>query len=48
MPTLYAKFSKDNPTITTKFKVATTKRNTDFSKVNYNENEKFTPEITKF
>ena len=48
IPTLYAKFSNENPTITTNFQVTTIERNTDFSKVNFNENEKLSPEVQKF
>ncbi|NLK65951.1 MAG: transglutaminase domain-containing protein [Campylobacteraceae bacterium] len=48
IPTLYAKFSKEERNITTKFSVATIERNTDFSKVNFNENEKLSPEIAKY
>lgn len=48
IPTLFASFSKENPTITTNFQIATLDRTTDFSKVNFDENEKLSPEVAKF
>ncbi|OPA77894.1 transcriptional regulator [Campylobacter pinnipediorum subsp. pinnipediorum] len=50
IPTLYAKFDdKDrNFNLDISFSVQTQDRNTDFSKVNFNENEKLSPEIEKF
>lgn len=47
-PTLYAKFSGNKGTLTTNFRVLTSERNTDFSKVNFNENEKLSPEVEQF
>lgn len=50
IPTLYAGFKKDekNPNLEINFKVKTIERNTDFSRVNFNENEKLSPEIQHF
>ncbi|MDA3053988.1 MULTISPECIES: transglutaminase-like domain-containing protein [unclassified Campylobacter] len=49
IPTYYAKFSgSETPILDISFDVQTTERNTDFSKVNFNENEKLAPEIAKF
>lgn len=47
IPTLFAGFNQDeqNPFIDVNFKVQTHERNTDFNKVNFNENEKLSPEI---
>ncbi|MBE2985393.1 transglutaminase domain-containing protein [Campylobacter sp. RM9344] len=47
IPTLFADFKEGqvDPAIDVEFKVRTTERNTDFSKVNFNENEKLSKEI---
>lgn len=50
IPTLYAGFNEGekSPSLELKFRVQTQERNTDFSKVNFNPNEKLTPEIEFF
>lgn len=45
---LNAKFSKNNATITTKFDIFTSSRYTHFQTINYDKDEKFTPQISKF
>lgn len=50
IPTLYAQFSNkdETPTITTQFTITTQERTTDFSKVNYDENASFGPELQEY
>ena len=50
IPTLYAGFNQNEaaPSLELKFRVRTQERNTDFSKVNFNENEKLSPEVEFF
>ncbi len=49
IPTLYAEFDgKEDAKMRVLFKVETTERNTDFSKVNFDENEKLAPEIAQY
>ncbi|CAD7286691.1 hypothetical protein LMG8286_00489 [Campylobacter suis] len=50
IPTLFADFNKDEQKafIDVSFRVQTTERNTDFSKVNFKENEKLAPEISRY
>ncbi|MCD8212737.1 MAG: transglutaminase-like domain-containing protein [Campylobacter sp.] len=49
-PTLFAEFNQNEqrPILNVDFRIQTIERNTDFSKVNYNENEKLEPSILKF
>ena len=49
IPTLYAGYvGVAKPTLNIKFSVETFERNTDFSKVKFNPNEKLNPEVAKF
>ncbi|MFL1706437.1 transglutaminase domain-containing protein [Campylobacter sp. MOP7] len=50
IPTLYAGFNENekDANLELKFRVRTQERNTDFSKVNFNENEKLSPEVEFF
>lgn len=45
---LNAKFDNENGEITTKFEIFTSSRYTHFQTINYDKDEKFTPEILKF
>jgi transglutaminase-like putative cysteine protease len=47
-PTLFAQFSENPATITTAFTITTQERNTDFSKVNFDENEELAPELLEY
>lgn len=49
IPLGYAEFQGvKNPVLNINFKITTTQRNTDFSRVNFNENEKLSPEVSNF
>lgn len=50
IPTLFADFkqNEENAFIDVSFMAQTQERNTDFSKVNFNENEKLAPEISRY
>lgn len=48
IPTLYATFKDEPASITTAFTIATHERHTDFSKVNYDESEKFGSELQEY
>ena len=48
IPTLFATFSEVPATITTAFTISTQERNTDFSKVNYDESEELTPDLPEY
>ena len=50
VPTYYAEFAKNEqkPVFDISFEVQTIERNTDFSKVKFNPNEKLNPEVAKF
>ena len=49
VPTLYVDYAEvAKPTLSVKFSVETFERNTDFSKVNFNENEKLSPDLMEF
>ncbi|KEA46625.1 transcriptional regulator [Campylobacter mucosalis] len=48
IPTLFAEFNEQNAFLNVNFRVQTFERNTDFSKVNFNENEKLSPQIEYF
>ena len=49
VPTLYVDYAEvAKPTLSVKFRVETFERNTDFSKVNFNENEKLSPDLMEF
>ena len=50
IPTMYGEFEENEqrPILNIEFKIQTTERNTDFSKVNYDPNEKVDPAILEF
>ena len=50
IPTMYADFEENEPRpiLNVQFKIQTTERNTDFSKVNYDPNEKVDPAVLEF
>ena len=49
IPTLYVDYAEvAKPTLSVKFRVEIFERNTDFSKVNFNENEKLSPDLMEF
>lgn len=50
IPTMYGEFEENEqrPILNIQFKIQTTERNTDFSKVNYDPNEKLDPAILEF
>ena len=50
IPTMYADFEENEPRpiLNVQFKIQTTERNTDFSKVNYDPNEKVDPAILEY
>lgn len=50
IPTMYGEFEENEqrPILNIQFKIQTTERNTDFSKVNYDPNEKVDPAVLEF
>ena len=48
IPTLHASFNETPATLTTAFTISTQERHTDFSTINYDENEEFGPELQEY